>query len=326
MIYQNQLMEFFLVFTAIDRFIFRISDIDELDDIIPEELAARVSACHIYMICKRPRLSLKNTAPKVTGESVIVNLEYRLAGTLYSSDSQIPRSHFTEEEVDFRVSPYPHRELLSYDKSGKHLGTMLLANVAQLFIGLPAEVRDLKVLYVGKGVASKAKGRLQNHSTLQKILAQVTSNEPDDEVFILLYAFDRPEKSMFKLVSPGGEPEVSMEAVVNNISRMRAYKPNLDAQVAVIEAALINYFQTDKYNTHYIHGFPSPKLAILKDIYQADFAGLIVEIDNENIVYQRIYSDKVAPHHFHAAKVDFRKMENRFSILEFNLAKHVRST
>jgi len=316
--YQNHLMEFLLVFTAIDRFIFRISDIDELDDLIPEELAARVSACHIYMICKRPRLSLKNTAPKVTGESVVVNLEYRLAGTLHSSEAQIPRSYFTDEEVDFRASPYPRRELLSYDKSGKHMGTMLLANYAHLFAGLPVEARDLKVLYVGKGVASKAKGRLQSHSTLQKILAQVTSNEPDDEVFILLYAFDRPKKCMIKLESPSGEPEVSGDAALNHVSRMRAYKPNLDAQVAVIEAALINYFQTDKYNTHYIHSFPSPKLAILKDVYYADFAGLVVEIDNANIAYQRIYSDKVAPHHFHAAKVDFRKMENRFSVLEFN--------
>jgi hypothetical protein len=311
-------MEFLVVFTAVDRFIFRISDIDELDDLIPEELAARVSDCHIYMICKRPRLSLKNTAPKVTGESVVVNLEYRLAGTIHSSEAQIPRSYFTDEEVDFRVSPYPHRELLSYDKSGKYLGSTLLANDAQLFVGLPAEARDLKVLYVGKGVASKAKGRLQSHSTLQKILAQVTSNEPDDEVFILLYAFDRPKKAMIKLASPGGEPEVSRDAAVDHISRMRAYKPVLDAQVAIIEAALINYFQTDKYNTHYIRGFPSPKLAILKDVYHANFAGIIAEIDNANIAYQRIYSDKVAPHHFHAAKVDFRKMENRFSVLEFN--------
>ena len=325
MIYQNQLMEFLVIFTAVDRFIFRISDIDELDDLIPEDLAERVSACHIYMICKRPRLSLKNTAPKVTSESVIVNLEYRVAGTLHSSEAQLPRSYFTDEEVDFRVSPYPHRELLSYDKSGKHLGTMLLANHAQLFVGLPAEARDLKVLYVGKGVASKAKGRLQSHSRLQKILAQVTSNEPDDEVFILLYAFDRPKKAMIKLLPPGGEPEVSKEDAVNHVSRMRAYKPNLDAQVAVIEAALINYFQTDKYNTHYIHGFPSPKLAILKDIYRADFAGLIVQIDNENIAYQRIYSDKIAPHYFHRATVDFRKAENRFSVLEPNSARAVQS-
>lgn len=47
---------------------------------------------------------------------------------------------------------------------------------------------------------------------------------------------------MIKLSSPGGEPEVSRDAVVDHISRMRAYKPDLDAQVAVIEAALINYF------------------------------------------------------------------------------------
>ena len=310
--------EFLLVFNAVDRFIFRIADIDELDDLIPEELAARVAACHIYMICKRPRLSLRNTAPKVTDEFVVVNFEYRAAGVLHSSEGYIPRSYFTAEETDFRVSPYPHRELLSYDRGGKYIGSTLLANDAQLFVGLPAEAWDLKVLYVGKGVASKAKGRLLSHSTLQKILAQVTSNEPDDEVFILLYAFDRPKKYVVKLVPPVGESEVSKEAAVNHVGRMRAYQPDLDAQIALIEAALINYFQTDKYNTHYISGFPSPKLAILKDVYQADFAGIIVEIDNANIAYQRIYSDKVAPYHIHAAKVDVRKMQNRFSVLEFN--------
>lgn len=313
---QKYLQEFLLTFSSIDRFLFRYSDIEELDDIHPEELIMRVNACPIYLICKRPRLSLLDSTLKITNEFVHVTLEYKQAGTLHSADAQIPRNIFTADEAEFKVSPYPHRELLSFDNNGKHMGTMLLATCAQAFIGLPDEAKDLEVLYVGKGVASKAKGRLLSHSTLQKILAQVSSNEPDDEIFILLYAFDQPKKAMLNLIFPGIEPEFTGDIAKNHMRRILEYRPNLDEQIALIEASLIHYFQTAKYNTHYIHGFPGRKQKILENVYEADFAAIIIEIDNTNIAYQRIFSDKVAPHYRHLAKVDFRKLEHRKSVLE----------
>jgi len=45
-------------------------------------------------------------------------------------------------------------------------------------------------MYIGKGLRHSTQDRLENPKTLQRILAQVNSNSPDDEVFALVYAFE----------------------------------------------------------------------------------------------------------------------------------------
>jgi hypothetical protein len=153
-------------------------------------------------------------------------------------------------------------------------------------MSLPDEAKDLEVVYVGKGLRRSARDRLMNHEKLQEILADLGSNEPDQEVFALVYAFDFRKNA---LMLPAAS-EIEGEPVKERQQRVLAYKPSLDDRVALIEASCISYFGPDKYNIHYLD-FPDRHYRMLDPVYAADFGQLIVELDNTNISqsHKKIY-------------------------------------
>jgi len=69
------------------------------------------------------------------------------------------------------------------------MGYTLLANLVHLMPKVRQEAKDLEIVYVGKGLRRTAQDRLENHATLQRILAKINSNKPDSEVFALVYSF-----------------------------------------------------------------------------------------------------------------------------------------
>jgi hypothetical protein len=94
--------------------------------------------------------------------------------------------------------------------------------------------------------------------------------------------------------------------------RVMAYRPSLDERVALIEACCISYFRPSKYNTHYLD-FPGHHYRILDPVYAADFAQLVVALDNTNIGSQRMYSARVEPAAVHCILVDLRRLEGKYS-------------
>lgn len=252
--------EFLLKFSCIDRFIFRVSDLRELEN-IPVELLERLSNCHIYLICKRPRITLKPDSIRVENNFIYLVVNYSIKGKKNSAEVRIPKEFFTPDEVKFEVSNYPHRAINTFDSNGNQVSDTLLANLVHLFDTLPDEVKNLEVLYIGKGLKKSAKDRLENHSTLQKILADVNSNEPDMEVFALVYSFAKPTKDALQGISLN--PEIQGRAGRKHYAKILNFKPFLDLQVALIEASLISYFNTKQYNIHYID-FPRVCYELLK--------------------------------------------------------------
>ena len=63
--------EFFLEFRSMDRFIYRVSDLHHLADFNSQELNERVDKCHIYLLCKRPRLSIVPGTIEVLTEAIL---------------------------------------------------------------------------------------------------------------------------------------------------------------------------------------------------------------------------------------------------------------
>jgi len=104
---------------------------------------------------------------------------------------------------------------------------------------------------------------------------------------------------------PGGDGQKRQE-------RVTAYRPSLDERAALIEACCISYFRPHRYNTDYMD-FPGHQFRMLDPIYAADFAQLVVELDNMNIGGQRIYSARVKPAAVHCILVDFRRLEGKHS-------------
>lgn len=242
---------------------------------------------------------------QVSSEGVALELQYRLAGEERCHKVSIPRELFSEEEQGFEVSEYPHRELLTRTKDGLVFASTLLANHFHLIPGLDPEVANLKILYVGKGLHNSARDRLKHHETLQEILEQINSNDPDSEVFALMYAFElKKHVTVF-----AGPTEITGERAKRHNRDALAYRPSLDEQIALVEASCIAYFKTSVYNSQYLE-FPKETHRILRDVLKADFASLSVNLDNGDIGSLRIYSGRVVPSEFHHISINFRGMRN----------------
>jgi hypothetical protein len=305
--------EFFLEFRSVDRFLYRVSDLYQLNEVVGKDLLERLDNCHIYLLGKRPRLTVIPGSVKV-GDAVRLKVEYKLGAVTHRADLEIPRSLFAPEEVTFEPSPYPHRELVTRDANGEVIAYTLLANYAHVMVGVRQEAKDLEIVYVGKGVRHSAQDRLENHSTLQRILAEINSNAPEAEVFALVYSFKYLKNA---LAIKGGSTEISGVAAGRQREKAMSYRPSLDDQVSLIEASVISYFQPAEYNSQYLH-FPDRNQRILKGVYEADFAAIVVQLDNTNIGGLRIYSQRVPPRSTHYIVVDFRSLEGKASLLSLD--------
>jgi hypothetical protein len=277
----------YLDFRSVDRFLYRISDLERLHDYLSEDLIERLAKCHLYMICKRPRLSLVPNTISWNAKSISLKVSCALNGVIHKGDVRVERPPELRDATAFSASPFPHRKLQALDEEGKVIGEMQLANYAHMIDSLPSFAKRLEVLYVGKGLAANTQDRLKNHGTLQKVLAAINSDDPDSEVFALVYRFDHRR-------SVGGL--VTDKAVVTDFLRRNSnrYVPTLDDQVSLIEAATISYFKTTKYNSHYIN-FPSADTDAARRAREFGTAYIAIQIDNENIGGVQIYSQLVEP-------------------------------
>ncbi|MBZ5505131.1 MAG: hypothetical protein LAO78_06570 [Acidobacteriia bacterium] len=304
--------EFLLEFRAVDRFLFRVSDLRDLREPQHSQLFKRLDNCHIYLLGKRPRVWVVPESIHATDETVQFTIEYKLAGLIRRRNVELLRSVFSPEEAFFEASPYPHRDLISRDTNGRIVTQTWLSNFIHLMPHVEEGARDLQIVYVGQGLRKSAIDRLQNHKTLQHILGEINSHEPDAEAFVMIYDFEYRKQALTFYNVP---VEISGNAAKRRRKRALAYRPTVKEQVALVEASIISYFQTRQFNTHYLT-FPDQKYQILKKIYEADFAAIVVQLDNTNIGNQRTYSECVIPRSTHYIVVDFRRLEGKYSVLE----------
>src|SRR5262245_13672660 len=111
--------EFILDFNSLDRFIYRVSDVRTLDSYVTQEIMDRLAKCHIYLLCKRPRLSLVPGSLETLDDRVCFAVEYKIEGQRHQARVEITRAAFLPQELSFETSPYPHRELISRDATGR---------------------------------------------------------------------------------------------------------------------------------------------------------------------------------------------------------------
>ena len=299
--------EFVLEFASIDRFLFRASDLYELKSHLSPELGRRLDDCHIYMLGKRPRLWLQPDSVAIDAEALKFTVKYRLSGCEREAHVQVPRRLLPRDEVYFEASPYPHRELISRDKNGQVIAETVLANYADFIPDLEQGAKDIEIIYVGKGLSKSAHDRFLNHSTLQRISLDINSNDPDAEVLALVYRFRHQVNQLGFLGVPVG---VTGQVANKHVKACKNFKPRLPMQVSLVEASIISYFHTDRFNTHYVN-WDKRAHKTIKVVSKADFAAMEVVLDNTNIGGQRLFSQSVSPASVHHILVDFRKLEGR---------------
>ncbi len=298
-------VEPFLEYTAVDRFLFRANDLHELEQCLTTELRSRVSSCKIYLIARRPRVSLVPDSVKTTETTVAFDVEVRRSGVPERASVAIARSSLGTDEVAFETSAYPHRELVSKAADGTVIGTTLLANIAHLLDGLPSDAKRLEVVYVGQGTSNSATDRLKNHSTLQRVLGDASSNHPDDEVFCLLYEFEM-KKSLIALRGVAFERSRTPDA----IRKITEWRPTLKDQVSMVEGALVAHFQTKKYNKQLLN-FPQQTNKCLRKFYELDLPAIVVNIDHSSLSGLEFGNSVAGYGEAHQVVADFRQREGK---------------
>jgi|SRR5690348_10570626 len=303
--------EYILDFQSNDRFLYRVSDLEATGE-FGEELRQRLDKCQIYVLARRPRLTIVPGSIESTSAVVRLKVQYHLAGLLHQVGLDIPRHLFKSEEVTFEASEYPHRSLISRNDQGKAIVESVLGTFVEFMPGVHQQAKDLEVLYIGKGVHKNAQDRLRSHSTLQRILAELMTNQPDNELSVLVYAFEYHKRGL--RFAAGFSHEITGDVAKRRSKKAMAYRPSLGEQISLIEASCISYFQPP-YNTHYLN-FPSREYKLLAPVYKADFAAVAVQLDNTNIGGQQLYSSIIKPDSTHYIVVDFRRLEGKPSIFD----------
>ncbi len=270
--------------------------------------------CHIYLIVKRPRISYVPGSIVVDDCKTIGKFTYRKNGVA----KEVEFSLIGEANADsIEISDYPHTKLslikdgVTFFTAPAHLLCMMCDYIND------QSIRDLEVVYIGMSYAEgrrSAKDRLQSHSTLQQVLADINNDFPDMEALIIMAQYVSPQT----IISfDGRDKSLKLEDdrdVIADLQKQHALISK-DLEISLIEAGLIRYFEPP-YNDKYKKRFPSPTQKILKNVYEIDFGALTVELNTEKI-NGRLYSKTRDCGYHHIGSVDLYDTDTRRSF--FNL-------
>lgn len=246
--------------------------------------------CNIYLITTRRRILIDYDGISVKGNILSgYFLVLRKANMVRIPFQYTITTEYIGNNVEIegvRVSPFGLSVDIITNKGQVHLMSHVI--LATAVSTLTFEDQDLEVLYIGQGIGRSTKrtavDRLLNHSTFQRILAEVTTFNPENEIILLLYRFEH--QSTF--ASTGGdlnaEPKASMEDEFQHLKRIHHVQFNRKGIVTLAEAALIRYFQPSfniqLKNTNFTS---QNKIKILSRLLNKDITGIIVEICSGNV-------------------------------------------
>lgn len=290
------------------------------DDNIREAL----TGCNLYLIVRRPRIS-------VATDTLRVEDNYIKGHLLVQSGHEYMRFPFrhTIKLADYitavKAPGYPQDAIYYMAVTGETIRMPIFRFMADCEYDLDG-YDDLEILYVGQGYGTEgerlALDRLQDHKTLQRILADTLHKQPDHEVLLLLFRYEHYKKHS----STGGD--FSVEPTATDEESIKYLHDVMDAtfsrknRVSLAEAGLIRYFEP-MYNKIYKKTFPSEKHKVLEELLELDFSGLVVQMDTSNIK-TNLYTDKARPctglfadlhPHVHIAQIPLYSKEKRESFL-----------
>lgn len=285
--------------------------------LMADEEKAIADRSHIYLVCRRPSLRFDPSTFVYANEQASGDLLYFISG----SENRVPFSikfPLLDGAQSASLSPYPHRELRTHDSKGNNV-RYLPANALSIREGQHLsrpELANLEVLYVGQSFASgnrSAFERLQSHSTLQRILAEASYENPDCEIFVATFVYE-PYR-VLTLFDGKAKDAIHDDRDTNRFLSIMDRPLKMSQQISLAEAALIRYFEP-RYNKIYKTKFPSTKQKVLASCYELDFSGLSVEINTDDL-HLRLFSDKIQPATHHISNIELFAHSDRAGFFFF---------
>lgn len=282
----------------------------------PEEVGI-ANSCHIYLICQRPGLTYVPETFSYNDGIISGELTYRISGAKKTIPFQRPFD-LLDGATRVELSEYPQREILALNEKGERV-RYLPASALSITLGQHLSCKDiamLDVLYVGQSFASgnrSAFERLQNHSTLQKILAEASYKNPDNEIFVATFEY-LPYRVISSIDGRSTEA-ISGDSDTKRFTSILEKPLKKIQQVSLTEAALIRYFRPH-YNMIYKNKFPSNTHKVLRSCYELDFSALVVEINTEDLRFY-LRSDHVSPSMHHMSNIELVSANDRAGFFYF---------
>lgn len=268
---------------------------------------------NIYLITKRNRVSIDPDYIKVDNDIIagILKIETK-AEPLYKPFFLINDYKLGKEQV--KISLYPHRALELYDIAGKLVKSYPIQLILHL-VSKNDEHQDLEVIYIGQSYGkgkSTAIQRLSAHSTLQRILSDLSEDEPHMEIIIALYKFEF-SRNVFNMDNKS-DSSISDKDDDIHYQKVIDAKFSRELKISLAEAFLIKHFKPS-YNIIYKQDFPSKDHKILNKIYNLDILSLIVEINSDEFDVN-IYSSNTKRKNHHIINTNLQSHEARKCFIE----------
>jgi hypothetical protein len=311
---RKYLSEFGLHMVATFRLLLQQDDLDTP----PAVEALKSSRCHIYMVCRRPRITLDPASVTVSGERFTGRFLIQRGNTFEPRPFSTP--NLTGHSSLVLECPYPHTRFRFLSPDGTLVSHGKVGMLAHYTPGME-EYLDLEVLYVGQAYGDDgsrtAPDRLRSHSTLQSIYAAALTDAPDQDIWLVLWEFEP-----LLITSFDGRTGIygTTDEEDSDHARSVIQRPVSEQQrINFVEAALIRYFEPE-YNKTFKFSFPNPAHGTYKECYDLDLNAVSVELTTDDI-RTRLWSQSVAANWIHMPTFPLHSSEERrnmFALLDPN--------
>ncbi|WP_125740158.1 hypothetical protein [Acinetobacter lactucae] len=305
-----------------------------LHETLDEKNAQIAKKCHIYAIVEKPKVVFNPDTFEVFQISELngkkyaylkFEFQYRLNNELRSEvvNIEVCESEGLEiplETTSLIMGDYPYNKIICINNDKEVLYTFYAKELA-FFLNVN-EIKEHKVLYIGQAFGNEqgsrnAVDRLKSHSTLQKILADCLGTKPNSEILIGIFQFSRA-----RLIT--AMDGMAQTAISDDRDKKRLFNAldatiPLKAEIAMIEAALIRYFQPE-YNVKLKHDLPSATSKTLQDCYKYDISVLAVNLVTEFDEYRtsiQLYSDTTQKKTWHLVNIELHDPNERRTFFSF---------
>jgi len=294
---------------------------DDLDMISSQNIFNEDYPCHIYMICRRPRVIIVPEMFQSVDDSLSLTFNIQKKDGFEKREVKVNNPFGTDQALI--ETKYPYNTFVLKCK-----GDEIIIKSASLLQNFPrhhfeGDFLDLEVLYIGQSYgidgARTAPDRLKKHETLQAIYAEALQKNPDQEIWLLLLSFEQIGISMFDGRTKFSEDEIEKDKP-RAFEFFKAFSNGGITEQQFInftEAALIRYFRPP-FNKEYKDTFPSPAHKTYKECYDLDINSVCFELGTIDSINIMIYSDQIEKCPIHFGNFLLHSKEERVSMFDFS--------
>jgi len=290
---------------------------DDLDsDLIRNEFNEDFP-CHIYFICRRPRVIIVPEKCHFNGN--IMELTFSKQKGFNFHDRTLKFRGPTDCSKFILQSKFPFTwfQILENDETIINARSSLYYN---MHLKEYDTDMDLEVLYIGQSYgengARTSPDRLIQHKTLQRIYSEAIQNNPDYDIWLNLVSFERIMLSSFDGINkyPKENRDKDIKRISNAMHKFMTNTLNEQQIINFTEASLIKYFKPE-YNIEYKDRFPNPAHKSYSECYDLEVNSVCFELETD-VIHTRLFTKNMNPAFEHYGSFTMETREKRISMFD----------